>query len=82
MIVVSDTSPIIGLASIETLDVLRALYDRVLIPEAVYHELTTGDDLPGSSEVQRSDWIEDASSKTIGWSTHYECGLTRAKPRP
>ena len=41
MIVVSDTSPLISLMKASKLDVLRNLYGEILIPEAVYEELTT-----------------------------------------
>ena len=40
VIVVSDTSPITNLAAIGKLDLLRELYKTVIIPEAVYAELT------------------------------------------
>lgn len=40
MIVVSDTSPILNLARVGRLELLYALYNRVLIPPAVYKELT------------------------------------------
>ena len=40
MIVVSDTSPVLNLARINRLDLLRSLYRHVLIPSAVFRELT------------------------------------------
>jgi len=40
MIVVSDTTPIISLMKASRLDLLRELYGKVLIPKAVYRELT------------------------------------------
>ena len=42
MIVVSDTSPVLSLASIGRLDLLPTLYQQVLIPAAVYEELRAG----------------------------------------
>ena len=39
MIVVSDASPLISLAVVGFLDVLRSLYGHVIIPEAVYQEI-------------------------------------------
>jgi len=39
MIVVSNTSPIINLAAIKQLELLQYLYDRITIPQAVYHEI-------------------------------------------
>ncbi len=41
MIVVSDTTPLISLLKINRIDLLEKLFDRVLIPDAVFSELTT-----------------------------------------
>ena len=41
MIVVSDTSPVLNLVRIGRLQLLPSLYRQVLIPPAVYQELTT-----------------------------------------
>lgn len=40
MIVVSDTTPIISLLKINRLDLLEKAFGEVLIPNAVYEELT------------------------------------------
>ncbi len=40
MIVISDTTPIISLMKADCLELLQKLYGKVLIPEAVYRELT------------------------------------------
>lgn len=59
MIIVSDTSPITSFATIGQLDLLRQLYSKILIPEAVYQELTgTATLVPGSREVKTLEWIE------------------------
>lgn len=59
MIVISDTSPITNLAAIQQLHLLAQLYNRVIIPEAVYRELTEIDPpVPGTLEVQAAAWIE------------------------
>ena len=59
MIVVSNTSPIINLAAIGRLDILRQLYGSIAIPESVYHEIAvTGSGDPGSREVPALGWIE------------------------
>ena len=58
MIVVSDASPLIGLAATGHLELLKHLYERVLIPDAVYQELTNSNaELPGTAEVQTLEWI-------------------------
>jgi predicted nucleic acid-binding protein len=38
-VVVSDTGPLIALAKVDQLHLLEALFDKVLIPPAVYREL-------------------------------------------
>lgn len=41
MIVVSDTTPLISLLKIDRIDLLEKLFGQVLIPQAVFDELTT-----------------------------------------
>ena len=58
MIVVSDASPLIGLAHIGRLTLLRDLYDRVLIPDAVHREVVLKrPEGAGAAEVAMADWI-------------------------
>lgn len=59
MIIVSNTSPITNLAAIDQLNLLHQIYDRIIIPQAVYDELTqVGYPVPGSLEVQTLPWIQ------------------------
>ncbi len=59
MIIVSDTSPLNNLAAINHLPLLHQLYGTVLIPEAVYRELTDPSfPVAGAIEVQTFDWIQ------------------------
>lgn len=59
MIIVSDTSPINNLAAIGQLALLRQLYGTVIIPEAVFRELTEPEfPVAGATEVQTFDWIQ------------------------
>lgn len=59
MIVASNTSPVTNLAAVGQLDLLRQLYTQVLIPQAVYKELTFGGGIqPGGQEAQTLPWIE------------------------
>jgi predicted nucleic acid-binding protein len=59
VIIVSDTSPINNLAAIHRLCLLHQLYGTVLIPEAVYRELTDPKfPVSGATEVQSFDWIQ------------------------
>ena len=41
MIVVSDATPIISFLKINRLDILETLFGEVLLPDAVYEELTS-----------------------------------------
>lgn len=53
MIVVSDTSSISALIHIERVEILRTLYDTVVIPTAVRDELYRGHaQIPGFLEIQ------------------------------
>lgn len=56
MIVISDTSPILSLALIRQLDLLRDLYRSIVIPEAVRAEIVSTDQA-GAQEVATRDWI-------------------------
>lgn len=58
MIVVSDSSPLIALASVGYLELLQALYGRVMIPQAVRDEVSGDIDRRGAREVLAVDWIE------------------------
>lgn len=59
MIVISDTSVITNLAAIQHLQLLRQLYNQVIIPEAVYRELVEIEPpVPGTFEVQSASWLE------------------------
>lgn len=59
MIVISDTSVITNLAAIQHLHLLQQLHDRILIPHAVYQELTDIEPpVPGAREAQTLSWLE------------------------
>jgi uncharacterized protein len=59
LIVISDTSAITNLAAIQYLLLLPQLYGQIIIPEAVYRELTDFDPpVPGTLEVKTASWIE------------------------
>ncbi|MBP0030263.1 hypothetical protein [Roseofilum sp. Guam] len=54
MIIISDTSVLTSLAAISHLHLLPELYDRLIIPEAVYRErVAIAPPVPGAVEVQR-----------------------------
>ena len=63
MIIVSNTSPLIGLASIRRFDLLRQLFGKISVASAVYHEaVIAGREIGGAKrEVSRAEWIETIS---------------------
>ena len=61
MRVVSNASPLINLGRIGQLGLLPQLYNELLIPEAVWHEVVVqGRGQPGAHEVETADWIRVA----------------------
>jgi predicted nucleic acid-binding protein len=55
--VVSNTTPIISLLKINHLDLLRQLYDHILIPQAVYREIEAGADRAYYTDLGALNWI-------------------------
>jgi predicted nucleic acid-binding protein len=60
LIVVSNTTPISELAKVGRLELLRDVYNRILVPEEVYNELTAGSH-PAVAAIQSAAWIERRS---------------------
>jgi uncharacterized protein len=59
MIIVSNTSPIINLAAVGQLELLRSLYGTITIPQAVYYEIAVrGYKQAGATEIQTYHWVE------------------------
>ncbi len=59
MIVVSNSSPLIGLAAINRLNLLYDLYRTVHIPDAVHQEVVVhGAGRPGDAAVAQAAWIQ------------------------
>ncbi|MBV6392620.1 MAG: hypothetical protein KPEEDBHJ_01843 [Anaerolineales bacterium] len=59
MIVVSDTTPLIGLSSIGRLDLLEELFGEVYIPQAVFDETVTfgRENSKAKQQVSNATWI-------------------------
>ena len=57
MIVVSDTTPISELAKVNYLNLLPKLFGRVMIPQGVHDELTTGQH-PAALRVRELSWLD------------------------
>lgn len=61
MLVVADASPIILLSRLHALDLLDRLYEKVIIPRAVFEEVVIqGAGRPGSSELPDASWVHIA----------------------
>ena len=58
MKVISNSSPLINFAALGRFTLLRELYETIVIPDAVYHEVVVaGQGHPGAAEVEQADWI-------------------------
>jgi uncharacterized protein len=56
---VCNATPLIALARIGRLDLLRLAFEQLVIPEAVYEEVVVkGSGRPGAEGVQRANWIQ------------------------
>jgi len=67
MSVVSNASPLINLARIGQLDLLAQLYEELVVPEAVWHEVVLeGAGQPGAKEIETGSWVEVRSVENRG----------------
>lgn len=64
MIIVSNTTPLSELAKIDRLDLLYSLFATILIPPAVYAELTTGNH-PATLAIPAVTWIETRPAQQV-----------------
>ncbi|MBF0338873.1 MAG: DUF3368 domain-containing protein [Nitrospirae bacterium] len=63
-VTISDSSPLISLASIAEFDLLRLFFKEIYIPEAVYQEVVIqGQGRFGQKEVEEADWIRIVAVK-------------------
>jgi predicted nucleic acid-binding protein len=56
LIVISDSSSLIAVAAVGHLEVLRGLYREVIVPPAVWSEVTAPN-RPGAADIQNAGWI-------------------------
>ena len=67
MSVVSNASPLINLARIGQLDLLAQLYEELVVPEAVWHEVVLeGAGQPGAKEIETGSWVGVRSVENRG----------------
>ncbi|MBI4778586.1 DUF3368 domain-containing protein, partial [Candidatus Desantisbacteria bacterium] len=57
-----NATPLIALAKIDKVDLLRELFEEIYIPEAVYDDVVTrGRNRSGTDEVKNANWIKRKS---------------------
>jgi len=56
--IISNTTPIISLLKVDKLDLLKELYEKVIVPKAVYLEIENGKEKPYYQDLSQIDWIE------------------------
>lgn len=62
MIVVSDASPLLSLAIIDRLDLLKNMYGQILIAPAVHDEIFGSGDQRHGSHINTLNWLETRST--------------------
>ncbi len=56
--VISNTTPLLSLLKIDKLNLLKELYGKIIIPEAVFREIENGKEKPYYKDLTKIDWIE------------------------
>lgn len=58
-VVIADSTCLIGLSKISRLELLPALFGRITLAPAVWHEVVVqGQGRSGSAEIQNANWID------------------------
>jgi len=63
--IISNTTPILSLLKINKLILLEKLYERIIIPTAVYNEIEKGKEKPYYLDLKLIDWIEIRDIKNL-----------------
>ena len=63
--VVSNTTPLIAFARIGELDLLQKIIGHILIPDAVWREVTQAGSRLGAEEIRNASWVESRTVQTI-----------------
>jgi predicted nucleic acid-binding protein len=56
--IISNTTPIISLLKVDKLNLLKELYEKIIVPKAVYLEVENGKEKPYYHDLTQIDWIE------------------------
>ena len=83
-VVIANTGPLIALARVEELDLLRRLYRRVVVPPAVHTELAIDSNRPGAkvlAGVFAAGWADVAAvtDASVRWELHQLLGPGEAE---
>lgn len=82
MSAVSNSSPLISLARIGQLGLLRQLHGEMVIPDAVWREVViAGAGQPGADDVRTATWIQRQSvvDQQLVWALRQELGSGEAE---
>lgn len=61
-----NATPLIALSLIDRLDLLRTLFDDVIVPAEVYNEVVAqGAGKPGAEALARADWLQVVPSPSV-----------------
>ena len=63
--VISNTTPLIAFARIRELSLLQKIVGHILIPDAVWREVTEAGSRLGSEEIRNASWVEVRPVRTI-----------------
>ncbi len=63
--IVSNSTPLIAFARIGELELLHQLVQHVLVPEAVWKEVTEAGSRPGAEEIRKATWVEVRAVRVI-----------------
>jgi predicted nucleic acid-binding protein len=66
MRVIVNATPLIALALLNRLDLLRRMFDEVIVPAAVYEEvIARGTERPGAGVIAQADWLQVVSPGAV-----------------
>jgi len=63
--IVSNSTPLIAFARIGELELLQKLVQHVLVPEAVWQEVTEAGHRPGAEETRKAMWVEARAVRVV-----------------
>lgn len=78
--IVSNSSPLINASAIRKLDLLKKIYEEILIPPAVWDEIVIkGKGQPGAEAVKKANWIKKEAVQNVSLVETLELTLDRGE---